>query len=163
MENRLFLAVYASISLEAAHKTIVALLGASIFLIVSMMVIVNIARHTGMFQWVAIRTAKLARGEPALILVLLSVVTMTPMIKDIGSSLGATAVLPLWWALSLGACLGGNGTLVGASANVITAGLAAKSGYKITFLEFTKYGALFTVMTLLVSTGYLWLRNFPRG
>lgn len=70
---------------------------------------------------------------------------------------------PLWWALSLGACLGGNGTLVGASANVVTAGLAAKSGYKVSFLEFTKYGALFTLMTLAVSTAYLWLRYFRAG
>jgi len=91
------------------------------------------------------------------------VATMTPLIKDIGASLGPAAVLPLWWALSLGACLGGNGTLVGASANVVTAGIAAKSGYKITFLEFTKYGAIFTLMTLLVSTAYLWLRYFTHG
>jgi Na+/H+ antiporter NhaD/arsenite permease-like protein len=91
------------------------------------------------------------------------VATMTPLIKDIGVSLGAQAVLPLWWALSLGACLGGNGTLVGASANVVTAGIAAKSGYKITFLEFTKYGALFMLMTLALSTGYLWLRYFRAG
>jgi Na+/H+ antiporter NhaD/arsenite permease-like protein len=91
------------------------------------------------------------------------VATMTPLIKDIGVSLGGTTVLPLWWALSLGACLGGNGTLVGASANLVAAGLAAKSGYKITFLEFTKYGALFMLMTLLVSTGYLWLRYFRAG
>ena len=52
---------------------------------------------------------------------------------------------------------------MGASANVVTAGLAAKSGYKITFVEFTKYGALFMVMTLLISTGYLWLRYFRAG
>jgi Na+/H+ antiporter NhaD/arsenite permease-like protein len=88
------------------------------------------------------------------------VATMTPLIKDIGVSLGHAAVLPLWWALSLGACFGGNGTLVGASANVVTVGLAAKSGYKVAFLEFTKYSALFAVMTLLVSNAYLWLRYF---
>ena len=91
------------------------------------------------------------------------VATMTPLIKDIGVSLGTTAVQPLWWALALGACLGGNGTLVGASANVVTAGLAAKSGYKITFIEFTKYGVLFMLMTLIISTGYLWLRYFRVG
>jgi Na+/H+ antiporter NhaD/arsenite permease-like protein len=48
------------------------------------------------------------------------VATMTPLIKDIGSTLGTEAIRPLWWALSLGACLGGNGTLVGASANVVS-------------------------------------------
>jgi Na+/H+ antiporter NhaD/arsenite permease-like protein len=86
------------------------------------------------------------------------VATMTPLIKDIGASLGAGAILPLWWSLSLGACLGGNGTLVGASANVVTAGLARKNGYRITFLDFTKYGALFALMSLVLSTIYIWLR-----
>jgi Na+/H+ antiporter NhaD/arsenite permease-like protein len=88
------------------------------------------------------------------------VATMTPLIVDIGSTLGIEATRPLWWALSLGACLGGNGTLVGASANVVSAGLAQKNGYRITFMEFTKYGALFTVISLAVSSVYVWLRYF---
>jgi Na+/H+ antiporter NhaD/arsenite permease-like protein len=88
------------------------------------------------------------------------VATMTPLIKDIGSTLGTEAIRPLWWALSLGACLGGNGTLVGASANVVSAGLAQKNGYRITFMDFTKYGALFTVISLAVSSVYVWLRYF---
>jgi Na+/H+ antiporter NhaD/arsenite permease-like protein len=86
------------------------------------------------------------------------VATMTPLIKDIGVTLGAGAILPLWWSLSLGACLGGNGTLIGASANVVAAGLAKKNGYPISFMDFTKYGALFTLMSLVVSTVYVWLR-----
>ncbi len=88
------------------------------------------------------------------------VATMIPMIHEIGASVGAEAVTPLWWALSLGACLGGNGTLVGASANVVAAGIATKSGYRITFLEFTKYGALYTLISLAVSTVYLLIRYF---
>ena len=63
-------------------------------------------------------------------------------------------------AVALGACLGGNGTLVGASANVVSAGLAQKNGYRITFMDFTKYGALFTVISLAVSSVYVWLRYF---
>ena len=51
---------------------------------------------------------------------------------------GGVDVTPLWWALSLGACLGGNGTLVGASANVVLAGVSAKNGYPITFMQYTK-------------------------
>jgi Na+/H+ antiporter NhaD/arsenite permease-like protein len=65
---------------------------------------------------------------------------------------------PLWWALSLGACLGGNLTLIGASANVVAAGILEREGYKITFGDFLKMGtpvALFTVLTALV---LLWLR-----
>lgn len=86
------------------------------------------------------------------------VATMIPLIQDMGSSLGAEAVRPLWWALSLGACLGGNGTLIGASANVISVGISRKSGFPVSFWEFTKYGALFTVLSLAVSTAYLAIR-----
>ncbi len=70
----------------------------------------------------------------------------------------APDVLPLWWALSLGACLGGNFTLVGASANVVVAGLAGRSGHKISFARFMKYGVPATLVALVVSTLWLWLR-----
>jgi Na+/H+ antiporter NhaD/arsenite permease-like protein len=65
----------------------------------------------------------------------------------------------LWWALALGACLGGNGTLIGASANVTVTGLAEKDGKRITFNEFTAYGARVTALTLVMSSIYLalWL------
>ncbi len=88
------------------------------------------------------------------------VATMIPLIQDIGEKLGKDAILPLWWSLSLGACLGGNGTLIGASANVVSAGLSGKSGYKISFIEFTKYGALITFISLIISTVYIYFRYF---
>lgn len=84
------------------------------------------------------------------------VATMIPLIQDIGVKLGDKAVLPLWWSLSLGACLGGNGTLIGASANVVSAGLCGKSGYKISFIEFTKYGSIITFISLIISTIYIY-------
>ena len=86
------------------------------------------------------------------------VATMIPLIQDIATNVGNEAVLPLWWSLSLGACLGGNGTLIGASANVVSAGLSAKSGHKISFIEFTKYGILITFFSLLASTLYIYMR-----
>jgi Na+/H+ antiporter NhaD/arsenite permease-like protein len=64
----------------------------------------------------------------------------------------------LWWALALGACLGGNLTIVGASANIVVANLAARDGHPITFWQFFRYGAGVVVMSLVISTGYLWLR-----
>lgn len=88
------------------------------------------------------------------------VATMTPLIESLGALLGAGNIQPLWWSLALGACLGGNGTLIGASANVVAAGLARKSGYRVSFLDFTKYGALFALMSLLLSSAYIWLRYF---
>jgi Na+/H+ antiporter NhaD/arsenite permease-like protein len=86
------------------------------------------------------------------------VATMIPLIKDMGNQLGAEAIKPLWWALSLGACLGGNGTLIGASANVVSAGLSAKSGYPISFWDFTKIGAVFMLMSIIVSSLYMFVR-----
>ena len=65
---------------------------------------------------------------------------------------------PLWWSLALGACLGGNLTIVGASANVVVANVAARNGRPIGFLEFFRYGAIVVVISLLISTGYVWLR-----
>jgi len=91
------------------------------------------------------------------------VATMIPLIKGIGVGLGTNGnemIKPLWWALSLGACLGGNGTLVGASANIVSAGIANKNGYKITFWGFTKYGALITFVNLIVSMIYMRMRYF---
>jgi len=67
-------------------------------------------------------------------------------------------MLPLWWSLALGACLGGNGTLVGASANVVVAGIAERNGYRIRFVEFLKYGIPVVLESLVISTAYIYLR-----
>lgn len=88
------------------------------------------------------------------------VATVIPLIENVGQHVGTTAVIPLWWSLSLGACLGGNGTLIGASANVVVAGLAKQSGYKITFLSFLKYSIPITLLSLLISYTYLMIRYF---
>jgi Na+/H+ antiporter NhaD/arsenite permease-like protein len=67
-------------------------------------------------------------------------------------------VAPLWWALALGACLGGNGTLVGASANVVAVGIADRRGESIGFWGFTRIGSPFALVSLLVASLYVWLR-----
>lgn len=84
------------------------------------------------------------------------VATLIPLILTMES--GGVDVTPLWWALSLGACLGGNGTLVGASANVVLAGVSAKNGYPITFMQYTKTGFPLMLISILISTVYLLLR-----
>ncbi len=87
------------------------------------------------------------------------VAAMIPLIKEMAPHLGgAEQVMPLWWALSLGACLGGNGTLVGASANLAVAGIAERSGVRFSFLAFTKYGIGVMLISVAVSNLYLWLR-----
>ncbi|HTK44575.1 MAG TPA: ArsB/NhaD family transporter [Patescibacteria group bacterium] len=64
----------------------------------------------------------------------------------------------LWWALALGACLGGNLTIVGASANIVVANLAARDGHPIPFLRFFRYGLGVVIASLVISTGYVWMR-----
>ncbi len=85
------------------------------------------------------------------------VATMIPLIHQMGNLGGLTpeALEPLWWALSLGACLGGNGTLIGASANVIVAGLSEKNGYPIKFIEFMKDAFPLMLVSIVISTVYL--------
>jgi len=88
------------------------------------------------------------------------VATMIPLIQEIGNHLGQHAIQPIWWSLALGACLGGNGTMIGASANVLAVGLARKSGYKISFLQFTKYSIIITLISLLLSNIYIFIIFF---
>lgn len=80
--------------------------------------------------------------------------TMIPLIENLGESM---PVKPLWWALALGADLGGNLTLVGASANLIVASIAERSGFRISFMEFLRYGLPTVVISLLICTLWLWL------
>ncbi|MDP4084958.1 MAG: ArsB/NhaD family transporter [Bacillota bacterium] len=85
------------------------------------------------------------------------VATMIPLIKEMGH-LGITNLDPLWWSLSLGACLGGNGTLIGASANLVVAGLASKEGHQISFIKFLVIGFPLMLISILISTIYVYFR-----
>lgn len=84
--------------------------------------------------------------------------TMAPMLVEIEKTMGATYAYPLWWALSLGACLGGNMTIIGAAANVIVSENAAKSGHPISFMRFLKYGIAVVAISLTISSAYIYLR-----
>jgi Na+/H+ antiporter NhaD/arsenite permease-like protein len=86
------------------------------------------------------------------------VASMSPVVAGITEP--ATQPHVLWWALALGADLGGNATLIGASANIVMAGVAGRNDIRIGFWQFTRYGLLVTFATLLISAAYLWLRYF---
>jgi Na+/H+ antiporter NhaD/arsenite permease-like protein len=88
------------------------------------------------------------------------VATMSPLVSDLVEATGGDGGNVLWWSLALGADLGGNATAVGASANVVVLGIAERSGHPISFWQFTKYGLVVTLVTLLVCVPYLWLRFF---
>ncbi len=87
------------------------------------------------------------------------VATMIPIIKSMAPAFGgADAIEPLWWSLSLGACLGGNGTLIGASANLTVAGLSERAGHPIRFIGYTLVAFPLMLMSIAMSSVYIWLR-----
>jgi Na+/H+ antiporter NhaD/arsenite permease-like protein len=98
------------------------------------------------------------------------VATMNPLIIDMAHQiwphetgvglLQHAELMPLWWSLALGACLGGNGSAIGASANVIVVGISEKAGSKISFMKFALYGLPIMVMTVAIATAYVWIRYY---
>jgi Na+/H+ antiporter NhaD/arsenite permease-like protein len=82
---------------------------------------------------------------------------MAPLVSELAADTGNPQSV-LWWALALGADLGGNATIIGASANVILASLADREGYSITFGRFLRYGLPVTLGSIAVSALYLWVR-----
>ena len=85
------------------------------------------------------------------------VATLIPLIKDMGE-MGLSNLEPMWWSLALGACLGGNGTLIGASANVVVASMAAQRGKPISFISFMRTAFPLMILSIIIATAYVWLR-----
>ncbi len=89
------------------------------------------------------------------------VASMSPIVAElVAANDGSSGKEVLWWSLALGADLGGNATAIGASANVVVLGIAERRGARISFWEFTKYGAIVTIVTIAIAAGYVWLRYF---
>ncbi|RAJ69840.1 Na+/H+ antiporter NhaD/arsenite permease-like protein [Streptomyces sp. Amel2xB2] len=88
------------------------------------------------------------------------VATMAPITSDLVHSLGGDGQHVMWWALALGAGLGGNATAIGASANVVVLGIAERNRTPISFWQFTKYGLAVTAVTVALAMVYVWLRYF---
>lgn len=145
----------------------------TILFFVGLFIMVDGLKELGAIGFFADRILEVSQGNPAqaaLMILWFSgilsalvdnipyVATMIPLVARLQDTLGVELTMPIWWSLALGACLGGNGTLIGASANVVAAGIAKKSGYPVSFGEFTKYGAVITVVSLVISTGYIWVR-----
>jgi Na+/H+ antiporter NhaD/arsenite permease-like protein len=86
---------------------------------------------------------------------------MSPLVSDlVAAGGGSEQAHSLWWALALGADLGGNATAVGASANVVVLGVAARNGHPISFWQFTRYGLVVATVTIAIAWGYYGLRYF---
>lgn len=144
----------------------------TIFFFIGLFIAVGGLIETGLINDMATKAVALTAGDvtmTSLLVLWLSalvssvldnipfVATMIPLIENMGQ-MGVTNLEPAWWSLALGACLGGNGTLVGASANLIVAAMAAERGVKITFMSYLKVGFGVMLMTIVVSTIYIYLR-----
>ena len=142
----------------------------TLFFFVGLFILVEAVVHVGIIggiaDWLAVQTAGnetlaamallwFSAGASAVIDNIPYTATAIPIVERlIESGLPADA---LWWSLALGACLGGNLTLVGAAANVVVANQAAQAGHRIGFFEFMRYGAVVTLASLLIATLYIWL------
>ena len=144
----------------------------TIFFFVGLFVLVGGLEVNGIINWLAAQTMQLTGGEATattMSILWLSaimsafvdnipfVATMIPLVKDMGT-MGYANLEPLWWALSLGACLGGNGTVIGASANVVALGLARQHNLRVTFMQYFCIGFPLMLMSIVISAAYLWLK-----
>ena len=158
------------------HEALSSVEWQTIFFFIGLFIIVHGVEVTGLLQLMAEKILAVTGSDLRLtgMLILWSsailsavvdnipfVATMVPMIKAMAPGLGGEASLrPLWWCLSLGACLGGNGTLVGASANVVVAGLAEREGQRISFVGFMKLAFPLMLASIVLSTVYAWIVYF---
>ncbi len=143
----------------------------TIFFFIGLFIIVGAVEKAGTIHYLSELVFKLSKGSydvtvfavlwmsgflSAIIDNIPYTATMIPLIKNLGNHYHN--LKPLWWALSLGACLGGNGTLIGASANIVIADMANKNKYPITFIEFFKVGSIVMIEALIICSIYLKMR-----
>ncbi|MBM4141841.1 MAG: ArsB/NhaD family transporter [Nitrospira sp.] len=152
---------------------------------VGLFIIVGGVVKVGLIKWLSLQVLDITQGNlfatsmavmwfsafaSAIVDNIPYVATMNPLIIDMARQLWPHLsgiqllqhpdLMPVWWSLALGACLGGNGTIIGASANVIVVGMAEKAGSRISFMKFMAYGMPIMIMTVILSTVYVWLRYY---
>ena len=157
----------------------------TLFFFMGLFMIIGGVVNVGLIKWMSIKVLELTQGNligtsmtvlwfsafaSAFIDNIPYVATMNPLIIDMAKQLYPNFsgvqllhhpdIMPFWWALSLGACLGGNGTAIGASANVVVCGMAEKMGKPISFKKFMLYGMPLMVESVIICMGYVWLRYY---
>ncbi len=156
------------------HHTFTEVEWITIFFFVGLFMVVAGVEHAGLLKMLAEHMIAATGGDLAVtaIAILWSsailsaiidnipfVATMIPLIKNMAPTFGGPeGLLPLWWSLSLGACLGGNGTLIGASANLTVAGLAERAGTSFRFVTYLKTAFPIMLLSIAFSTVYVWWR-----
>ena len=144
----------------------------AIFFFGGLFILVGALVETGVIRMLAAEAIKATGGDveaTAILILWMSafasafidnipfVATLIPLIQDMGQ-MGLSNLDPMWWSLALGACLGGNGTLIGASANVVVASMSAQRGRPISFLGFMKIAFPVMIFTIIISNIYVWIR-----
>lgn len=157
----------------------------TIFFFIGLFIIVGGVVKVGLIKWMSLQMLDLTEGNlfaTSMVLMWFSafasaivdnipyVATMNPLVIDMARQLWPDLtgiqllhhpdLMPVWWSLALGACLGGNGSAIGASANVIVVGISEKAGNRISFIKFMAYGIPIMIMTVFISTVYVWLRYY---
>jgi len=159
---------------EDVHRSLAEVEWVTIFFFVGLFIVVAGIERAGLLQILADYVIGLTGGDLAITSVSILwisaiasaivdnipfVATMIPMIESMAPTFGGPEHLaPLWWSLALGACLGGNGSLVGASANLIVAGFAERAGHRIGFLRFLRAAFPLMLLGILIATAYVYLR-----
>ncbi len=153
------------------HRTLKDVEWSTLFFFVGLFILVEALIEVGIVADIANWMAEATKGEPtvatlailwfsagvsAIIDNIPYTATAIPIVQHLGA--GGIPIDPLWWALALGACLGGNLTIVGASANVVVANISERSGDKIRFAEFLRYGSVTVLASMGICTVYLWVR-----
>ena len=159
---------------EDVHKSFGEVEWVTIFFFVGLFIVVTGIEHAGLLDlladWVlnltggdlgvtAIAVLWIAAVASAVVDNIPFVATMIPMIESMAPTFGgAENLMPIWWSLALGACLGGNGSLVGASANLIVAGFAERAGHRIRFIKFMATAFPLMLLSVVIATAYIYLR-----
>jgi Na+/H+ antiporter NhaD/arsenite permease-like protein len=157
------------------HKTFAEVEWITIFFFIGLFVVVSGIEKAGALKLLAEQLVSLTQGNfesTALLILWVSailsavvdnipfVATMIPVIKSLGAVFDAEQIRTLWWSLALGACLGGNGSLVGASANLVVAGFAERTGQPIRFVPFMLTAMPMMLASIAVSHAYIYWRYF---
>ncbi|MCW8964858.1 MAG: ArsB/NhaD family transporter [Gammaproteobacteria bacterium] len=159
---------------EDVHSSFGEVEWVTIFFFVGLFIVVSGIEHAGLLEMLANQVIEWTDGDMAVTAIAILwvsaiasavvdnipfVATMIPMIESMAPTFGgAENLMPLWWSLALGACLGGNGSLIGASANLIVAGFAERAGHRIQFLPFMLLAFPLMLLSIGIATGYLYLR-----
>lgn len=156
---------------QNVEKTILDVEWSTIIFFIALFIVVGGMVETGVIDKLAGIIMEFTAGKPVMTMLIILwvsailsstldnipfVATMIPLIQAMGEN--GMDIMPLWWALSLGACLGGNGTLIGASANVVLTGISAKHGHPVSYVQFLKIGFPMMILSIIICSVYMIIR-----